>query len=47
MSSTEQQDSKHQRRGVIRTVLVLLVVVFGIYLAFIGRAFMNVSGTGS
>jgi hypothetical protein len=33
-----------QKKAVFRTVLALLVVVFGIYLFFIGRAFINYSG---
>jgi len=33
-----------QKRAVFRTVLVLALVVAGIYLFFIGRAFMNYPG---
>jgi len=35
---------KQQKRAVFRTVAILLVVVLGIYLFFIGRAFFNYPG---
>jgi hypothetical protein len=35
---------RQQKRAVLRTVLLLAAIVLGIYLFFIGRAFMNYPG---
>lgn len=44
MTSNRDNQNRHQRRGVFRTVLTLVVVVMAIYLAFIGRAAFNYYG---
>ncbi len=44
MTSRHDNQTRHRRRGVFRTVLALAVVVFAIYLAFIGRAAFNYFG---
>jgi hypothetical protein len=46
MSPSDDKDHAHrqQKRAVFRTVLLLAAIVLGIYLFFIGRAFMNYPG---
>jgi len=42
--SGKGKGSKEQKRAVLRTVLLLAAVVVGIYLFFLGRAFLNYPG---
>jgi len=43
-SRQDRAPQGRQKKAVFRTVLALLAVVLGIYLFFIGRAFMNYPG---
>jgi hypothetical protein len=43
-SDSNDKGDRQQKRAVLRTVLLLAAVVVGIYLFFIGRAFLNYPG---